>query len=166
MSSPFWSNRHMNHFLTCRSSGEFCPLCYAGLKGRAAYKGHYGFRGHGSRVWEEPWYMALQRRKLEAGTGSLVPAPLPSDGYWGKLSDLCEWLSVSQWEDGSARATGTLMLFAEDGRWKAWLHDRDGSCGAFVSSDGLGSLLQAVNKLVSQPGGDWRPDKKGGRKGG
>jgi hypothetical protein len=154
----------MNHFLSCRSRGEFCPLCYAGLRGRGAYKGHYGYRGRGSRVTEESRWMALQRRKLERENGTAVPSALPLTGYWSKVAELCEWLSSTSWEDGSARCTGTMMLMAEDGRWKAWLHDRDGSCSCFVSSESLEGAVAAAAKAVASAGGDWRPDKKTGRK--
>jgi hypothetical protein len=112
----------------------------------------------------ETVWMALQRRRAEAASGTAVSAPMPSQGYWSKLADLCEWLSAVVWEDGTPRSTGTVMIFAEDGRWKAWLHDRDGSQSCFVSSDTLEGLLASTCKAAATAGGDWRPDKKGGRK--
>lgn len=114
----------------------------------------------------ETQWMALQRRKLETAAGTAASAPMPSLGYWAKLVNLCEWLSAVKWEDGTSRSTGTVMLFAEDGRWKAWLHDRDGSLGCFVSAATLEELLPALDKVVGSAGGDWRADKKPARKGG
>jgi hypothetical protein len=112
----------------------------------------------------ETVWMALQRRRAEAASGTAVSAPMPLLGYWLQLADLCEWLSAVAWEDGTSRSTGTVMIFTEDGRWKAWLHDRDGSQGCFVSSSTLEELLAVAAKTVGATGGDWRPDKRVGRK--
>jgi hypothetical protein len=149
----------MNHSTMWRAGLVDCMLCYAGAKGRRASKGHFGFRGTGSSITRETWYMALQRRSQEARDGVAAASPVPSSGYWSKLPTLCEWLSALTWEDGSRRLTGTIMVFGEDGRWKAWLHDRDAAMGCFVSSDTLEGALQAAEKAVGSSGGDWRPDK-------
>jgi hypothetical protein len=104
--------------------------------------------------------MALQRRQAATKDGPAPVSAAPSTGYWAKLPTLCEWLSATTWEDGSSRSTGTVMVFAEDGRWKAWVHDRDASMGCFVSSETLDGLWSAVEKAVGASGGDWRPDRK------
>jgi hypothetical protein len=75
-----------------------------------------------------------------------------------------EWLVLGHWPDGAERTTGTLMLFTEDGRWKAWLHDRDASMGCFVTGRSLEEVLGAAEGAVGEGGGDWRPDKKFGRR--
>ena len=75
-----------------------------------------------------------------------------------------EWLTVLKWPDGKERATGTLMVLAENGVWKAWAHDRDAGMSAWVSA---GSLLDLLTTLEEGLGGDsmnWRSDNKQRRK--
>ncbi len=85
-----------------------------------------------------------------------------SAGDWEKsYPALVEFLTRSVWEDGSGRSTGTVMLMVESGLWKAWVHDKDASCAAFVSSGTLAGLLKAVDKGVESGQLDWRPDKNG-----
>ena len=85
-------------------------------------------------------------------------------GYWANLPDVVSFLSLSTWPDGSPRATGTVMLFAEGGSWKAWVHDRDAAMGMFASAGTLLDLMEVVDEAVREGTGDWRPDRKGGRK--
>jgi len=93
-----------------------------------------------------------------------------SAGSWEKsYPALVEFLTKLAWEDGSTRSTGTVMLLVEAGLWKCWVHDKDASLGAFVSSGTLEGLLKAVDKGVESGSLDWRPDRnssngKGGRK--
>jgi hypothetical protein len=58
------------------------------------------------------------------------------------------------------RKTGTVLVFAEQGKWKGCLNDRDGGNYAFVSSDSLLGLVDALEKGLKQGGLDWRKNKK------
>ncbi len=58
-----------------------------------------------------------------------------------------------------------MMLFCEEGKWKAWLHDRDAKQGCFVAAATLAGALAAAESAVAGQGGDWRPDRKKGGKG-
>lgn len=70
-----------------------------------------------------------------------------------------EWLAEQSWEEGKPRKTGTMMIFAEQGRWKACLHDRDQKRTCFVSAATLMALLGAVEDVLANGGGDWRADR-------
>jgi hypothetical protein len=76
---------------------------------------------------------------------------------------LIAWLTERRWEDGTKRETGTVMVLAEDGVWKAWLHDRDGKRSCWVSSGALFDLLIRVDEMLKTGAGDWRPDRTKGR---
>lgn len=110
--------------------------------------------------------MALVRRVKAAPGTAAVPVEDGGKGVLSKYPSLAEWLAVAVWPDGSARETGTIMVFCEEGRWKAWLHDRDAGEGCFCSADTPTGLFAALEAMLSTGKGDWRPDKKGGRRGG
>lgn len=104
--------------------------------------------------------MALVRRQAAeaaaptgfAATDSRMSAITPT---------LVEWLTRTVWDDGAKRRTGTLMLLAEDGVWKVWMHDRDAAESAWVSGGSLEELLLAVEENLATGGGTWRKDAKG-----
>lgn len=99
--------------------------------------------------------------------GEVCPAALEiGEGPLAAFPDLVEFLTAAKWPDGTARATGTVMLFVEDGKWKAWLHDRDASMSAFVAASSLEGLLRAAEGAVAGETGDWRADRKKGGRGG
>jgi len=95
-------------------------------------------------------------------------APL---GEWEKRwRTLAEFLSSCTWDDGSSREPGTLLVFAEDGVWKACLHDRTGGMQTFVSAQTPGALWDALEKGLAGDSLEWRRKKPWGggkpRKGG
>ena len=100
------------------------------------------------------------------GAGKLAPEePSARDETASKdLPALVEWLTARKWEDGQKRETGTIMLLAEDGVWKAWLHDRDGKRSCWLSAGSLFDLAMRVDEVLRAGAGDWRPDRTGGRK--
>ncbi len=73
---------------------------------------------------------------------------------------LVEFLTVSTWEDGSARQVGTAMLLVDGKVWKAWVHDRDGKRSCFISARTPLELLSADEDVLANNGGDWRPDDR------
>ena len=108
--------------------------------------------------------MSLSRRSGPTdarGSGGTVP---PEAGYWKGLPDLLAFMSVSSWPDGSSRLPGTLIVFAENGAWKACLSDKDASLVCFVTGRTLDELLERCEGIVAGEGGDWRPARSPGRK--
>lgn len=74
---------------------------------------------------------------------------------------LHEWLTLCGL-GGTQRKTGTILVFAEEGKWKACTNDRDGGFYAFTSADSLEGLLGALERGLKGGGLDWRKSK--GRK--
>jgi len=110
----------------------------------------------------------LKRAHGKSLNGSSEQLSATSAGPWQKeFPALTEFVLQSKWEDGKPRITGTVMFFVEDGRWKAWLHDRDQGLTAFVAGETLSQMMTAADSCISADSGDWRPDRSNpkGRKG-
>lgn len=149
--------RLVSHYLDCLASGAFCPLCYAGRKGRAVYKGHFGWRAHR----KASTCMSIARRSPEPSGGASSGCPGPAmSGLWQAYPDLFDFLTAAHWPDGKSRLTGTLLLFTDAAAWKCWLHDKDAGMGCFVTGESVEKALEAAERAVGSSGGDWRPDRK------
>jgi len=104
--------------------------------------------------------MALQRRQAaKAAAADGFAAADPDVAKWAPT--LVEWLTLLAWEGGDKRKTGTVMLLAENGVWKAWVHDRDGGRSAWVSGGSLLDLVDAVERGIADDSLTWRDDAKG-----
>jgi len=103
----------------------------------------------------------LQKRApTESGNGvSPAWAFAPSD--MDRWPALLEFTTSRAWPDGSLRQSGTLLLFADEGRLKVCLSDRDQGLVAFVTGDGVLSLLDAAEQMLREGDGDWRPQRQG-----
>jgi hypothetical protein len=96
------------------------------------------------------------RKELTGGEGA-CPSP---DGLFeldvSALPALLEHLSVAQWEDGSERETSTLLVFTEDGTWKACLNDRSHDRTAWAAGRSLVGLLLGLEAAVAAGTVEWR----------
>jgi hypothetical protein len=78
---------------------------------------------------------------------------------------LVEFLTRTEFEDGSARQTGTLMLFVEDGRLKVCLNDRAEGLVGFHSFQSLDTILGELEGCLDKDGVDWRKTRDGVKSG-
>lgn len=83
--------------------------------------------------------------RLDVGKGMLADHP-----------SLADFLTADSWADGSVRQLPTLILFAEDGRWKACLNDRAEERSAWVTSDTLEGLFAVLDAQLESGTTDWR----------
>lgn len=74
---------------------------------------------------------------------------------------LWEWLTSAKYEDGAPRQTLSLTVFAEEGRVKACLSDRDNERVAFVTGDTMEGMLAAAERALRDDTADWRASQKG-----
>lgn len=102
--------------------------------------------------------MGLKRPEPDAA-GSVKTSML-DEVFRGWLPDLHDRLCETAWDDGKPRKTDTLLLFVENGRWKAHLHDRDGKRGAFVTGESWEEVLEAVNRAIQLSSLEWRRDTR------
>lgn len=80
------------------------------------------------------------------------------DDLHGLYPVLHDFLTLQGCE-GKARKVGSVSLFAEDGKWKAALNDRDGGLVAFCSADSFAGLLEALDRGLKSGSLDWRDSK-------
>lgn len=141
-----------------RCVNAWCGLCYENIRRRANHKHHRAYRVP-KRVVAEDGDMSMIKRAAKGGAIKGEPAA-PSDGWLEFYPGIQEFLSMTAWEDNAVRVTGTLMLVAEAGLWKLWLHDRDGKRSVWLSGQTLESVAQAAEDVVQGGLADWRPDRK------
>lgn len=95
----------------------------------------------------------------DANRESAGPVVVIDSAFGARYPALFEFLIEMEWSEGVVRETGTLLLFAEDGLWKACLSDRDGDRRAFYGSDSFTGLLEGLNKGLVADTLDWRRNK-------
>ncbi len=139
--------------------GTWCGRCYAGVRGRQFYKGHAGAPPRPAAPPEDPVMQFIKRSESVPGQRPTDPAPDPQ-GCIDRFPATYEFVTTALWDDGKKRETGTVMVLAEGGRWKAWVHDRDGKRSCFVSAPTFPSLFEAVEDVLANGAGDWRSDKR------
>lgn len=102
-------------------------------------------------------FLRKNQRPDQASEPELLP-----DVVAAEYPALTEFLVLSEWEDGSTRVPGTLLLCTEGGRWRAWLHDRDGDpeLSCWVSASTWAGLMRAVEDGLRQGCLDWRVHRK------
>jgi hypothetical protein len=77
---------------------------------------------------------------------------------------LTMFLTQTEWDAETHRMTGTLLVCWADGRWRAWLNDRDGTCSAWLSDVTLAGLLKGLETGLVNDTLEWRvQDVKRGR---
>lgn len=140
----------------------WCILCYQGRKGKAFHRGH---AYHSRRACTRKVGVTVGMKKPEALTQpKLLGVPAASDDVAGKMiPSLVEWLTEVVWDDGSKRQTGTVMVLAEDGVFKAWLNDRAMNRSCWLSAESLEALLVRVEDTLACGKGEWRVNKKQGK---
>lgn len=102
--------------------------------------------------------MGLKRPDAEAATG--LGRPAIDEAFAGFYPTLHGHLVETSWEDGKPRKTSTLLLMTENGRWKAFYHDRDGKRGFWVSAEAYEGLLELIEDAVESSSTEWRKDTR------
>lgn len=142
---------------------NWCPLCYVNLRGRESHRGHRWYRGKRRKESDD---VGL-RRCTDGSPGSGGGGDRPfercrlSEGY----PTLLEFLTRQRWDDGKSRVRGTLLVTWSEGRFRAWLNDKDAGRSAWVSQPTLSDLLASLEAGLDADDLEWRKDKaKGDRR--
>lgn len=141
-------------FCKAVQQGEFCALCYSGVKGRRSFRGHYGWRRDVGLLEVE-----MSRFKKKGQT-----AKTANGGSWDWKKDrllkefptLCDYLSIERFDDGAPRETLTLLVFVEDGSLKVCASDREEGLVTFLTAGSLEALFAALEAGLCEGGLDWR----------
>lgn len=134
---------------TCELLRRECPRCRWGR-----LSGKWGFWME-ETVWRR-YDMPLHR--LSAATTGAKPSvrACENSGWLEGSPTLFEFLTQRDWPDGSLREPGTLLVFTEDGHFKACLNDRDSGHSAFASGRTPTDLLEVLEKGLTENGLEWR----------
>lgn len=136
----------------------WCVACYAAKRGREA--GHRKLPRLPEPVFN-PFMecdMAMRRAVEGAVTGS-CPG-VADDVLKGWLPNLHDHLTETTWDDGKPRKTSTLMILTENGRWKAFLHDREHKRGCWVTAEAWEALLETLERSLADSSTEWRKDTR------
>lgn len=91
---------------------------------------------------------------------SLNPGSGPADFLASKWAQahptVAEYLTQSQWEDGSARELSTISLKVQDGGILAVLNDVDSRKSLYIFGGTVEAALKALEAALARPGADWR----------
>lgn len=136
----------------------WCGLCYANRRGRANYKGHWGYRPLRRITRFEMAQFLRDRGRVEdpsAGDPEWVDLEMDS-----RYPCLREYLGVTQWADGTARKTSTLFVFADGTCLKGMVKDRDRNKVAFFTAETWEELLDRIERALLSGSADWRVDRQ------
>jgi hypothetical protein len=101
-------------------------------------------------------------RRASGSSGGTAPGggAAPSVADTTQLPALLEFLSSTQWPDGTARQTGTCLLMVDEGRAKICLSDRDQGLVLFVTVPSLVDGVATAEEALRDAGADWRPSRQ------
>lgn len=116
-------------------------------------------------------YGALRRRKRrdremfvrrnQAAAAAQSAGGVNGSGLAERYPAVWEYLSVSQYEDGTARRTSTLMLFVDASGVKVCLNDRDADLTCWITASSPGEALEALETALQAGRAEWqKPVKK------
>lgn len=140
----------------------WCGECYANRRGRSNKKGHYGYRKYPS-IWSGDMGRFIGKPTPSSGASRPASKVVPDD-FAKKHPALWEYLTVDSYDDGTAREVATLLLFTEDGLFKACLNDRATSRTCWMSATTVGGLLGLLEEALQGDNAEWRTKREGGPK--
>jgi len=113
--------------------------------------------------------MGLALRKGHDGdTDSPLANACDDRDFFDRYGLLGSWLCADEWEGGGRRNTSTLLVFVDQGTWKAAFTDRDKGRITFISASTFQGLLQALETGLQEGRIEWRahkPFRSNGKKG-
>lgn len=141
-----------------------CPFCEDNRR-----RGKPVFEGPGycpERL--ENWRMSIDarfRRTVSTDHNSGTEPAAEDSAFAKQYPTLASYLTEKVWEDTKERReTSSLMIFCEDGLWKAMINDRDSKHVAFVSKTSFKGLFEALEKGLQLGTLDWRKSRDNGPK--
>ena len=133
---------------------RWCGYCYAARRGRESHPGHRRRKGQPERMTDPEMIMAMKRPT--DNPKEVAGAKVVDDVLKGWLPHVHEFLTELLWEDGKPRKPGTLLILAQDGLWKACIHDTDQRVSGWLSGESWEGLLESVNKGLGDNTIVWR----------
>lgn len=136
----------------------WCSVCYAAKKGRSL--GHRKVPRRPDPVFNPFEESDVAMKRPTEGATPPSGQILKDEVFEGFYPKLLAHVSENQWEDGKPRKTSTLLVMVENGRWKAFFHDRDGKRGFWVTAEAWEWLLESLEAAVESSSTEWRKDTR------
>lgn len=143
-----------------RSCGgdAFCPRCYDNVRRRGNHAGHVAYVH--PRAKKKGRVIVYARRKPAESPDGVHLGQLLSCEFGSQFPSLWSFLTDIEFDDGTARQTGTVLLVVDDARAKVWLNDRAEGLSCWVSGSTLLDALESADRGLRNGGLDWRASTK------
>lgn len=102
----------------------------------------------------------VKKRTQEDGEWIDLSAPSTAGSWAQRFPELWGFLWDLEFDDGSKRSPGSLVLFRDALRLKACLSDKDADLVCFVTADSPDALLEALERGLAEDTLDWRRQQK------
>ena len=136
-----------------RASG-WCWRCYEGARCRRFFPGH---AGKAPATRKRRWYVPISRKASSDGGGAAGGRGAAADPDLAReCPGVLEYLTLTTFSDGSEREVATLLVFSEEGLWKACLNDRAEGCSLWATGSTLFEALGAMDAMLTQGTASWR----------
>jgi len=137
-----------------KQTAVWCGLCYSNLRRRTNTRGHMGYRDDKRRTTGDSSMGVARARPTNPDGGST------GEYHGGLLREYCpnlhDHLTNETYDDGTARRTSTLLLFAEGGVYKLCLNDRDTDATAWSTGRTAEDALQSMESMIATNSIEWR----------
>lgn len=145
---------------SCVHGLEWCGECYSCARGRRLC----------SRCWRAAraarWRITRVAKYLKRPDAPGEGVPACCLDHAAKLSSsypaLWEFITLTQWEDGTARQPGSVTVFLGHVQLQACITCKESSRVAFVSGRSLEELLLALDQGLADDRLDWRRQRENG----
>lgn len=104
---------------------------------------------------EREWEMGLISAALGSAPSAATGVKASDPAMEKRMPTLHAFMTETK-EDGKDRSPSSLVVFTEDGQWKACLTEKDANLKLWRSADTFEKVLQALEKALSSGQADWR----------
>lgn len=102
--------------------------------------------------------MAIAKRE-RAEPGASRAASAEDAALAKKHPHLHEYMTSTRYEDGAARQTSSVLIFVQDGLWKAMLKDRDANETLWATGDTMAAAVASLDAMLGSGKGEWRAER-------
>jgi len=103
-------------------------------------------------------------KKPAKGSDGASRFAAPTDDIARIYPTLAEYLTATAYEGDApgTRATSTLLIFAQEGTWRAVLRDRQEARCLWVTASSFDDILGVLENTLTDPNAVWRDDRLSG----
>ena len=112
-----------------------------------------------SSVWDTTEKSMAIRKRTVLGDPAIIPALDPTSRNLKGLPMLMEFVTVTQYDDGTPRQTGYFTLRNRFVEWEVTVYDPDAGSRLSVRSRNLDQLFLGLETLLGSPEAPWEPDR-------